>query len=99
MRKALAWEVVAAIGRQRPLVPIQRAMILVERYAPRLYDDDNLVGSVKHLLDVLQPVSPRHPTGLGVIASDAPGALQLVPPRQIKCPGSQAHVVVTIQVI
>lgn len=99
MRKTLAWQVVAAIADQRPPKPFARVTITIERHAPRLFDPDNLAGSVKNLLDILQPASKkRHPIGLGVIASDAPNALQLIT-NQAKCRGTEARVIVKIEPI
>jgi hypothetical protein len=76
-RAALAWQVKIAIGAQMPPRPIARAYVQVTRHSVRSLDPDNLAGSCKRLLDVLQPVSTRHPTGLGVIASDSPAHLRL----------------------
>lgn len=96
MRKALAWTVLIAMGRQRPVTPIARARIVVERHAPRPFDDDNLASACKHLFDVLQPFSTRHPNGLGVISSDKPAALTPVF-RPVKCAGTEARIIVSIQ--
>lgn len=71
-RNDLAWAVVEAIGRQRPVTPLGRVRVRIERHAARMLDPiDNLPGSVKHLMDVLQPFSARHPAGLGIIADDS----------------------------
>lgn len=98
LRTALAWEVMAAIGRQRPVLPIPHARLIMERHAPRSLDPDNLAASVKSLADVLQPLSKRHPSGLGVISSDAHDALDLVV-RNIKCHKNGSRVIVVIEPI
>jgi hypothetical protein len=74
-RNQLAWSVLAAMGRQRPQTPLQRAHVRVERHTCQTLDRDNLAGSVKSLWDVLQPMSKRHPAGLGVILNDSPDCL------------------------
>ena len=74
-RNALAWAVVSAIGRQRPLSPFSKARVRIERHSVGTPDEDGV--QVKALLDVLQPFSPRHPAGLGVITNDSPAFLVL----------------------
>mgnify|MGYP003520425803 FL=1 len=72
-RNQIAWLVrVALAGHQLPDDPIKRCEITVVRYARRLLDEDNLPSSAKIILDVLQPISKRNPSGIGVIYSDAP---------------------------
>ena len=73
-KTALAWEVLAEIGR-KPATPIEVADITVWRHSIRAPDGDNLIA--KALLDVLQPASKRHPYGLGIIAGDDPAHLVL----------------------
>lgn len=68
-RDGLAWAVVAALGKQRPQIPLGRCHLRVERYSVGDPDPDNLI--TKNLLDVLQPMSKRHPAGLGVISGDS----------------------------
>lgn len=75
-REALAWEVVAMIGRQRPAKPIERAELIIHRHSVGTLDDDNLKSCRKALTDVLQPPSKRHPNGLGVIVGDDPAHLK-----------------------
>lgn len=68
---ALSQEVAQIIG-PGPQEPIAKAHIRVLRYGLKAPDRDNLHASLKWLLDVLQPRSPRHPYGLGIIAGDDP---------------------------
>lgn len=68
----LAWTVVKAIGR-RPVVPIGKCRITIERHGMRAPDDDNLHGSVKTLVDILCLQSKSHPRGLGIITDDKNG--------------------------
>ncbi|HTS05739.1 MAG TPA: hypothetical protein VMP68_09155 [Candidatus Eisenbacteria bacterium] len=68
---ALSQEVAQAIG-QGPPQPIPKAHVKVFRYGIQEPDHDNIVGSLKGILDVLQPRSHRHPYGLGIIAGDDP---------------------------
>ncbi len=74
-RRALAWQVRVAIGRRMPSRPFERAAITIERISLGTPDRDGFIGGCKPLLDVLQPVSKRHPTGLGIIANDDPAHL------------------------
>lgn len=70
-RKALAWEVWAALqGQSRPESPIRLAYVRIARCSSGRLDIDNLYASAKPLLDVLQPLTPRRPLGLGIIAGD-----------------------------
>lgn len=71
-RADLAWAIAIALGRQRPATPLRRVRIRVERHAFRMLDRlDNLPGSLKPLIDLLQP-DCRYPAGLGVILDDSP---------------------------
>jgi hypothetical protein len=68
-------EVMAAIGGPRyfPRPPFQRARVTVVRCSAGQLDPDNLVASVKSLVDSLTVRS-----GVGVIADDSPGHIELV---------------------
>lgn len=68
----MAWEIKLALGDKIPPAPIKRARIRYERHSSGVLDYENLVGSAKRLLDILQPASRRCPAGLGVIAGDDP---------------------------
>lgn len=63
--------------RVAPRVPFRRALVQIERRGIKVMDPDNLVGGVKLILDALQPVSRRHPHGLGWIDNDDPESLLL----------------------
>lgn len=76
-RIGLAKEVMALTAGQRPREPWTRAKIIVQRMSVRTLDEDNLNASVKTLLDVLQPPSAHHPSGLGIIANDSPDHIVL----------------------
>ncbi len=54
-----------------PASPLERVRIRVRRYASNAPDPDGMPTTAKLLLDVLQPLSKRHPLGLGVIADDS----------------------------
>jgi hypothetical protein len=73
-KRNLSWHVKIAILRlgAMPVVPMLQARIIVVRYSYKQPDGDNLAACVKPLLDVLQPLSRRHPCGLGVIVDDSP---------------------------
>lgn len=73
VRNHIAWLVRAALaGHPLPADPIQRCKITIVRHGRNLVDEDNLPSSAKMILDVLQPHSKTHPSGIGVIQSDAP---------------------------
>jgi hypothetical protein len=98
-RNDLAWAVVAAIGRQRPPVPLARVRVRIESHAARMLDPiDNLPGSVKNLMDVLQPPSTSHPAGLGIIQNDSAACVIVSEVVQIKLTrGTKAKTVVIIE--
>lgn len=68
--RQVATEIWAALGGKLPARPLKRCTIRVERVSTKEPDPDGLVGSLKCLLDALQPPSKRHPYGLGIIADD-----------------------------
>jgi hypothetical protein len=74
-REELAWlfrAELSAAGISIPKRFISKANIRVIRYS-RIKPDqiDNLNACVKGLMDILQPMSSRHPNGLGIIANDS----------------------------
>lgn len=80
---------------RRPAAPLQRCRVTVERFSPKEPDDDGLVGSLKSLLDALQPCSRRHPYGLGFIADDSPACIGK--PIPIHVPGREKRTRITIE--
>jgi len=64
--------------------PIARARVHIIRHGSRLLDEDNLVGGVKGLVDVLKPPGKSSPYSLGIIAGDEPDKLVLSV-AQVKC--------------
>jgi hypothetical protein len=77
-REKLAWLVAWALpAHLRPAQPINTARIVITRYSTQAPDTDGLYASVKGLLDILQPLSKRHPLGMGVIFNDSPQHLFL----------------------
>jgi len=77
--KALAWMLRCAYPGPLPPIPLPRSVVQVVRRSIGSPDQDGLVGGFKSLLDCLQPVSARHPHGLGFIADDSQAALTLIP--------------------
>ncbi len=51
--------------------PMARCRIRIRRFSRNEPDVDALKATAKLLLDVLQPLSKRHPKGLGLIADDS----------------------------
>jgi hypothetical protein len=94
-------ELVAAelmMRRCKPAKPLTPVRITIERHSSRQPDHDNLNGSVKQLLDVLQPfVSPPpgtrkggRPLGLDVIAGDDPKNMPHLTVMHVKAaPGTE----------
>jgi Holliday junction resolvase RusA-like endonuclease len=76
-----------------PRQPLTRCRVLIERYSTQKPDKDNLYGGMKPLLDVLQPVSKRHPQGLGFFVDDSEACIDLTV-RHVK--GTAKRTVVTI---
>lgn len=88
LHRGLSGEVLIALRalNQAPAQPIARCSIRIERHSPRSPDPDNLVASVKPLLDVLQPGSARHKYGLGVILGDDAGTIRELAVMHVKAP-------------
>lgn len=86
----LAWEVAVALPMaRRPKTPWARANVRIERTSPKTPDRDNLYGSAKPLLDILQPLHAKcRPLGLGVIENDSDTCIDLV---VVHVPGTQAR--------
>ncbi|GAC1601575.1 MAG: hypothetical protein NVS3B2_04580 [Ramlibacter sp.] len=78
MRNTICAHVKVATQGQRPPTPFLRARVTVERIGKAEPDADGLGVSSKFLLDVLQPLSKRHPSGLGIIHEDNPKHLEFV---------------------
>ena len=55
---------------RRPAAPLVTCRIVIERFSTQNPDRDGRYGGVKPVLDALQPLSKRHPYGLGFIADD-----------------------------
>lgn len=90
--KEIAWYVVAGAGRP-PAVPFAKAHVIIERESTQEPDPDGLIPSAKAILDVLQPVSIRHPCGLGFIANDSAACLTLEV-RHIKGKGQRTRIII-----
>lgn len=63
--------ILAALGPQRPVVPLQRVRVEVTRHSAGSPDLDGLYGGLKPVLDALVRPSKRNPHGLGVIEDDS----------------------------
>lgn len=73
LRRMWRMEVLAALGRNRPTTPIQRAYLKVVRScAGGGLDWDNVYGGLKPLLDCLVACTDKNPDGLGLIQDDGP---------------------------
>ena len=81
--------------------PLARCRIRIIRVGAHAIDPDGLPTCAKHILDVLQPQSKRHPDGLGVIAEDSleciVGGAQ-IEQRRTK-PGERPHMLVEIEAL
>jgi hypothetical protein len=78
-----------------PKLPLTRCKVLIERTSTQEPDRDNLVGGVKPLMDALQPLSKRHPYGLGFILDDSPVCVVEMDVRHVQ--GRAHRTVVTIE--
>lgn len=97
-RLALSWEIHAAVSK-RPLRPMKRARVTIERWSIRVADTDNLVASAKNLVDILCLRSDTHPYGLGFITDDSPDLCELIV-RGVKAPSRKdIKTVVTIEAL
>ncbi len=100
------WVVLAARGKQPPR-PLQRASVKLEIWRKRRTNPDNLVASVKPLIDGLQPGgvytrgNRRYPTiGCGIIADDYAENFEGGRPEVIfhQCAkGEKPHVRITVE--
>ena len=97
-RNELAKEVMAGIRgpRHYPRPPLNRARITVVRCCAQPLDPDNLVASVKPLLDVLCVKSATHPAGLGIIVDDNAKQCELVV-KQSSAPRGKGATIVSIE--
>lgn len=77
-QRLIAWLVKSALLQQGIRVerPYEKARVTVRRYSTQEPDEENLSASCKLLMDVLQPLSKRHPCGLGIILNDSPAHLE-----------------------
>jgi hypothetical protein len=93
----------ASQGR-RPATPLQRARVTIERRSTGTPDQDNLVGGVKQLVDVLlvpqvlgvRGRKVRHALGLSFVVDDAPAHLELVV-RSVKVKRADQCTVITVE--
>lgn len=75
-QRELAREIMALTASRRPSSPWYRVRVTIHRYSTGEPDAD--ASCAKHLLDVLQPLSTKHPFGLGIITEDDRAHLVLV---------------------
>lgn len=93
-----------AMGGSWPTEPIQKATIVFDCHrSGKQPDHDNLVASIKPLLDGLQPRtvtyrrnSPIIGIGCGLIASDEPDCIGRPIVNWVKCKRGMEHVVITV---
>lgn len=94
-KRDMTMEIMAAIGGPRyfPRPSWRNVRITVVRCSGGRLDPDNLVASVKGLLDCLCARSPRHPGGLGIIEDDSSDLLTLEVRQSSAAPGAGSTVV------
>lgn len=95
LKADLALEVLVALGGPRyfPRPAWDRVRVTVERRSSKRLDADNLVASVKPLLDVLRASSRGNPGSLGIIVDDSPDHLKLIVTQSIAAPRGGSTVV------
>ena len=86
---------IAIHASRRPAEPLQRCRVIVERFSTQEPDRDGLFGSLKSILDALQPQSRTHPYGLGFIANDSSSCITELLPRHV--PGREKRTRITIE--
>jgi hypothetical protein len=85
-KRQIALELMAA-GVRRPVTPMRYVAVTVWRHSLVEPDYTGLCGSLKQLLDIMQPegqfipklARPQNPGGLGIIESDKPSNLVVRP--------------------
>lgn len=83
-QKMLHMELLAAFGpRYWPRPPFEKARVTVTRISARTLDLDNLVASVKGLVDLFKPRSDRNPMGVGLMVDDRPDRCELISRQEI----------------
>ena len=86
---------IAIHASRRPAEPLQRCRVVVERFSTQEPDRDGLFGSLKAVLDALQPQSRTHPYGLGFIADDSSSCITELLPKHV--PGREKRTRITIE--
>lgn len=86
---------IAIHASHRPAEPLQRCRVIVERFSTQEPDRDGLFGSLKAVLDALQPQSKTHPYGLGFIADDSSSCIAELLPKHV--PGREKRTRITIE--
>lgn len=88
--------ILETLGRHRPRQPIERCVVRIERYSPKLPDWDNLYGGLKPVGDVLVVQSERNPLGLGLILDDSPKVIIELIAKPMPCKQREQKTVVSI---
>lgn len=104
-REAVVWAVRSEMGPEWPPQPFERATVLFDCYrSGQPPDHDNLVASIKPLLDGLQPQSVTRrksgqlvvSVGCGVIANDTMSCIGEPMVRWFNVPRGKEHVIITV---
>lgn len=75
--------------------PLPRARVKITRFSSQEPDAD-AIGFVKPILDAMQPVSKRHPYGVGFITNDTRDTLDLSVLWQ-HAPAKTGHVLIEVE--
>ena len=86
---------IAIHASRRPAEPLERCRVTVERFSTQEPDRDGLFGSLKAVLDALQPQSKTHPYGLAFIADDSSSCIAELLPKHV--PGREKRTRITIE--
>lgn len=92
--RAVAMQIAIHASR-KPAEPLQRCRVTVERFSTQEPDRDGLFGSLKSVLDALQPQSKTHPYGLCFIANDSSSCIAELTPKHM--PGREKRTRITIE--
>lgn len=96
--KREAETLVAYAARAAHVKPLSGAFrISVTWHEPNnLRDRDNVVSGVKFILDALQPMSRRHPRGIGIIPGDGAKHMPQAPAHDVQVDRANPRIVVTL---
>lgn len=101
-KTALARQIIAILGQDRPETPIEHASVTIRRYSSGMPDFDGVYGGAKDFLDVLTTPAAqangkiKNKYGVGLIRDDSPKHIRLTV-EPIKCKRAEARTEVVVE--